>query len=219
MQTIRVLLADDHALFRSGLTALLHNAGDIEIVGEAKDGHEALAKAEELVPDVILMDLYMPGLHGVEATGAIKKKLPQVKIIILTISEEDADLFDAIKVGAHGYLVKKIEPEVLIETLRRVSNGEVFLSGRTAGKILREFSRLANRDPEILGEPLSSREKDVLEKITKGATNKEIAAALFISENTVKNHLKNILGKLHLENRVQAATFALKKGLVGRHSE
>lgn len=214
MEAIRVLLVDDHALFRKGLASMLRDQPDFEVVAEAQDGEEALAKAKELMPDVILMDIYMPGGTGLEATQRIKEALPYVRIVILTVSEEDQNLFSAIKSGAQGYLSKKIEPHELFEMLRGVVKGEAPISRVTAAKILDEFARQGkHRRPEQPVEHLSPREQQVLELLTKGSTNKEIAAALGISDNTVKNHLRNILDKLHLENRVQAAAFALQKGL------
>ncbi len=218
MEPIRILLVDDHALFRSGLAGLLRGQADLEVVGEAQDGEEALAKAEELMPDIILMDLFMPGMSGLEATRRITEALPYVKVVMLTVSEEDKDLFEAIKAGAHGYLLKKIQPEALIQTVRGAFLGEAPISRATATKILAEFGRVARSGPgrERLHEKLSPREREVLERLVKGATNKEIASSLTISENTVKNHLKNILEKLHLENRVQAVAFAIKEGMVAR---
>lgn len=214
METIRVLLADDHGLFRKGLSTLLAKEKGFEVVGEAGDGNEAFKKARELMPDIVLMDVYMPGCDGLEATRRIKKALPSVKVVILTVSEEDKNLFEAIKSGAHGYLLKKIEPKELFEMLRGVSRGEAPISRATAMKILEEFARQAQRAvEEEAEESLSAREREVLELVTKGLTNKEIGNKLRITENTVKNHLKNILEKLHLENRVQAAAFALQKKL------
>ncbi|MFQ5804352.1 MAG: response regulator [Candidatus Methylomirabilales bacterium] len=214
METIRVLLVDDHALFRKGLATMLRDQPDFEVVAEAQDGQEALAKAKELMPDVILMDIYMPGCDGLAATRRIKEALPYVKIVILTVSEEDQNLFSAIQSGAQGYLLKKIEPGELFEMLRGVVKGEAPLSRATATKILNEFARQVKQGrEEDPGEQLSPREREVLELLTKGSTNKEIAAALCISDNTVKNHLRNILDKLHLQNRVQAAAFALQKAL------
>lgn len=218
METIRVLLADDHALFRKGLASLLGDQPDFEVVAEAQNGREALAKAKELMPDVILMDIYMPGCDGLEATRQIKEALPYVKIVILTVSEEDQNLFSAIQSGAQGYLSKRIDPPELFEMLRGVVKGEAPISRTTAAKILNEFARQAKQGPEeLLGEQLSPREQEVLGLLMKGSTNKEIAAALAISNNTVKNHLRNILDKLHLQNRVQAAAFALRKALSPPH--
>jgi len=220
METIRVLLVDDHALFRKGLATMLRDQPDFEVVAEAQDGQEALAKATELMPDVILMDIYMPGCDGLEATRRIKEALPYVKIVILTVSEEDQNLFSAIQSGAQGYLLKKIEPGELFEMLRGVVKGEAPLSRATATKILNEFARQVKQGREQdPGEQLSPREREVLELLTKGSTNKEIAAALCISDNTVKNHLRNILDKLHLQNRVQAAAFALRKALSPPHKD
>ncbi|MFQ5852636.1 MAG: response regulator [Candidatus Binatia bacterium] len=214
MEAIRVILADDHALFRSGLSTLLAKEKGFKVVGEAQDGNEAFQRARELVPDIVLMDIYMPGCDGLAATRRIKKAVPSVKVVILTVSEEDKNLFEAVKCGAHGYLLKKIEPRELFEMLRGVFRGEAPISRATATKILNEFARQIQKGPEDVDEEkLSPRERDVLEFITKGLTNKEIGSKLGITENTVKNHMKNILDKIHLENRVQAATFALQKKL------
>lgn len=214
MRAARVLLVDDHALFRRGVRSLLLDEG-FHVVGEAQDGREALAKARELKPDLVLMDIYMPGAEGLEATRRIREAIPSAKVVILTVSEEDENLFEAIKAGAHGYLLKGAEPEALFQTLRGVLRGETSLAPSMATKILEEFARLGRRAAE--GTPsarLSPRERGVLEHLARGATNKEIASALDISENTVKNHLKSIMGKLHLENRVQVVAYALREGLV-----
>ncbi len=218
MNPIRVLLVDDHALFRKGIASILAGERGFEVVGEAGDGREALERARDLMPDVILMDIFMPGVNGLEATRRIKEALPYVKIVMLTVSEEDQNLFEAIKSGAQGYLLKKIEPQELFAMLRGVVQGDAPISRAMAGKILAEFARQARRPAPTApaGAHLSAREREVLELVTQGKSNKEIAAALAIAENTVKNHLKNILEKLHLENRVQAATFALREGLVDR---
>jgi DNA-binding NarL/FixJ family response regulator len=216
MNPIRVLLVDDHALFRKGIASILSAQGGFEVVGEASDGQVALERARELMPDVILMDIFMPAVNGLEATRRIKEALPYVKIVMLTVSEEDQNLFEAIKSGAQGYLLKKIEPQELFAMLKGVVQGDAPISRAMAGKILGEFTRQARRaaTTPLPGADLSPREKEVLELVTQGKSNKEIAVALAIAENTVKNHLKNILEKLHLENRVQAATFALREGLV-----
>ncbi len=215
MSNIRVLLVDDHTLLRKSVAAALADQPDIQVVGEASNGLEALARARELVPDVILMDISMPGMDGLEATGRIKAELPQVKIVILTIAEEDQNLFEAIKNGAQGFLLKNVEPGPLAEMLRGVVRGEAPMSGGTAAKILAEFARQA-QEVGAVTQPaarLSGREREVLGLVASGTTNKDIAAALGISPSTVKNHLQNILDKLHLENRVQAAAFALREGL------
>lgn len=219
MDVLKVLLVDDHALFRSGVATLLQRHEGFEVVGEARDGEEALAKAEELMPDVILMDIYMPRCDGLQATRRIKESLPYTKIVILTASDEDHTLFEAIKSGAHGYLLKNIEPQDLFDMLRGVSRGEAPISRATAAKILDELAKRRDQSPESdrPQDRLTQREREVLVLLTRGATNKEIANDLCISENTVKNHLRNILEKLHLENRVQAAAFALREGLIPSH--
>jgi len=220
MTAIRVLLVDDHALIRKGIASILSAQGGFEVVGEAGGGLEALERARALMPDVILMDIFMPDVNGLEATRRIKDALPYVKIVILTVSEEDQNLFEAIKSGAQGYLLKKIEPQELFAMLKGVVQGDAPISRAMAAKILREFAHQAQRvSAPRPGADLTPREREVLELVTQGKSNKEIAVALSIAENTVKNHLKNILEKLHLENRVQAATFALREGLVQNRRE
>jgi DNA-binding NarL/FixJ family response regulator len=216
--SIRVLLVDDHPLFRKGIASLLSSEPGFEVLGEASDGQEAIEKARDLMPDVILMDISMPGVNGLEATQRIKQEIPYVRIVILTVSDEDQNLFEAIKSGAQGYLLKKIEPQTLFQTLRGVLEGEAPLSRVMATKLLAEFARQrrAASEPRTPTATLTEREKEVLGLLAAGKTNKEIAGALGIAENTVKNHLKNILEKLHLENRVQAATFALREGLLNK---
>lgn len=216
MESIKVLLVDDHALFRKGVASALASHTDIEVVGEASNGEEALNKARDLMPDVILMDISMPGCDGLEATRRIKAEIPYVKIIILTVAEQDESLFEAIKSGAHGYLLKTIEPRHLLEALRGVFKGEAPISRVTASKILREFARRSQRSAPEEASPvgkLSPREGEILELLTKGATNKEIAATLCISIHTVKNHLQNIMDKLHIQNRAQAVAYAFEAGL------
>jgi DNA-binding NarL/FixJ family response regulator len=213
---LRILLVDDHVLFRKGVAALLARRPDMEVVGEAGDGLEAIAAAREMIPDVILMDIHMPKCNGLEATRMIKREFPHVKIVILTVSDDDQNLFEAIKSGAEGYLLKDLEPTRLYDLLESISHGEAPLSGVVAAKILKEFARpdadLAPT-PEVMDE-LTTRETDILQLVVDGKTNKEIAASLFIAENTVKIHLRNILEKLHLQNRIQAAVYAVRQGLV-----
>lgn len=218
MKPIRVLVVDDHALFRKGVAGLLRGADGFTVVGEAEDGRAAVAKVQALAPDVVLMDVYMHGMDGLEATRRIKAATPSTHVIILTVSEEDQTLFEALKAGAQGYLLKSVEPDELFRTLRGVVHGEAFVTPSMAAKILDEFARQPRaRKHEAPASGLSPREHEVLELLTRGAVNKEIAAALAISENTVKNHLKSIMEKLHVENRVQIVAHALREGLVKPH--
>ena len=209
----RILLADDHALFRKAIAHLLRTAPEFEVVGEAADGLEAIGKAQELRPDIILMDLRMPRMDGLEATRRILQTLPAVKIVLLTATEDEDAVFDAVKRGAQGYLLKTIEPSELLDSLRGLLRGEAALSGTLASKIMREFARQATRSAEAVTPPsqLTARERDILARVADGKSNKEIATTLALAENTVKNCVKSILEKLHLENRVQAAVFALSE--------
>jgi len=217
-QPIRVLVVEDHLLFRKALIQLLRSEPGFEVASEAGNGREALQQATALRPDVILMDIGLPEMDGLEATRRIKAVWPEARILILTASESDAALFEAIRCGAQGYLLKEIDAETFYRTVRAVARGEAYLPGPLAAKVLAEFARPATLGPPD-GRPaprLNPREMEVLELVTQGKSNKEIAAALDIAENTVKNHLKNILEKLHLENRVQAATFAIREGLLNK---
>jgi len=220
MNRIRVLLADDHTLFRGGIASLLATESDFDVVGQAADGGQAVEMARELMPDLILMDIQMPVMDGLEATRRIKLEIPYVKIVILTVLDEEQRLFEAVKSGASGYLLKNVGPKALYGTLRGVFQGEAPISRVMAARLLEEFGRQSRQGaPAAPGAELTVREREVLELVTRGKSNKEIAAALAIAENTVKNHLKNILEKLHLENRVQVATFALRHGLVQKPPE
>ncbi|MBI4334362.1 MAG: response regulator transcription factor [Chloroflexi bacterium] len=213
MEPVRVLLVDDHALFRRGISAVLAAQENIQVVGEASNGLEAISKASELKPDVVLMDLSMPNVGGLEATAAIGAELPTANVLICTISEKDADLFAAMKAGAKGYIMKNIEPEELVHSVWHVARGGVVISPTMAGTLLNEFQ--GRKPVEDVGSPesgqqLSNREQEVLQLVAQGSTNKEIAASLFISENTVKTHLHSIMEKLHLANRSQAAAYATR---------
>ena len=218
MEPVRVLVVDDHALFRRGIVTVLTNQENISVVGEAVNGLEAIEKATELAPDVIVMDLNMPQCNGLEATQALQAKMPQVSILVLTVSDNEADLFAAIKFGATGYILKNTEPEELIQAIHHIAQGGVIISPSMAIKLLHEFrdSGADARAKKTADEEanLSPREDEVLRLVAQGATNKEIADSLFISENTVKTHLRNIMDKLHLANRSQAAAYAVKRGLV-----
>ncbi len=211
---MRVLLVDDHALVRNGIASLLM-ANNIKVVGEASDGLEALEKARQLKPDIILMDIKMPRCNGLEATRLIKAEMPEIKIIILTVSDDDEDLFEAIKSGAEGYLLKNIRAEEFLALLSGVVRGEAAISPLLATKIIEEFARQTARgiEPTPSESALTERETDVLRLVTTGALNKEIAVTLNITDNTVKYHLRNIMEKLHLRNRAQVAAYAVSKGI------
>lgn len=215
MTPIRILLVDDQLLFRKGLRSLLDDEEDMEVVGEASNGLQAIERVRASTPDVVLMDLHMPVCDGVEATRKIKLEHPETKVIALTISDEDDDLFEAIKSGATGYLLKDLRPEELFDLLRGVLKGETPISPAVASKLLAEFRHRPRRDPsETPGIELTHRESEVLELVTEGLSNAEIASRLYVVEGTVKNHVHNILEKLHLANRVQAAAYAVREGLV-----
>ena len=216
MASIRVLVADDHILMRHGLRLIIDAQEDMEVVGEAGDGFEALELAGELRPDIILMDIAMPHCDGLEATKLIKRQLPEVQIIVLTVHEEAESLFKALQSGARGFLLKKARAEELIAALRGVLRGEAYLSPLMASKLVDEFVRLtrAHSPLPVLKSPLTPREQEVLQKIVEGSNNEQIAAALSISVNTVKRHVSSILAKLGVQNRRQAAERASRLGLV-----
>lgn len=217
MEAARVLIVDDHSLFRKGIRGILSAEPSIEVVGEASNGLEACDQARNLMPDIVLMDINMPECSGVEATKRIKEDFPEIKIVMLTVEEDDHFLFKAIKSGAQGYLLKNLEPEELISHIKGIMRGEAPISKAMASKILLEFaniSKTASREGQSDRKELSFREKEVLRMVAQGATNKEIGAALCISENTVRNHLRNILEKLQLQNRVQAAAYATREGII-----
>jgi NarL family two-component system response regulator LiaR len=210
---IRVLLADDHAIVRSGVRALLATEPDIEVVSEASDGAEAVAQAEALRPDVILMDLVMPGLNGIEATHQIAARLPGTRILVLTSFAADENVFPAIKAGALGYLLKDSGPEDLVRAIRQVNRGEPSLEPSIARKVLLELSHPPKEQQPLTENPLTERELEVLRLVAQGCSNKDIAAKLSVSELTARSHVSNILGKLHLASRTQAALYALQKGI------
>jgi DNA-binding NarL/FixJ family response regulator len=210
---MRVLLVDDHNLVRNGLASLLV-AHNIAVAGEASDGLEALERARQLKPDIILMDINMPRCNGLEATRLIKTEIPNTKIIILTVSEDEENLFEAIKSGAEGYLLKNIKSDEFLRLLDGVTKGEAAISPIMAARIIDDFAqRTTGQKEESSKGELSDREKEVLELVRRGDPNKEIALALYITENTVKYHLRNIMDKLHLRNRAAAAAYAARKGI------
>ena len=213
---MRLVLADDHALFRAGIASLLTAWGH-DVVGVAGNGLEALQAVRDLHPDLVLMDITMPECNGLEATRLIKAELPTTRIVIVTVSDQDEDLFEAIKSGAEGYLLKDMDEAELESTLNALEAGEPALSPRLAAKILDEFARLGRERSRREGdrrEDLTAREREVLQLVAEGATNREIAASLHLSEHTVNFHVKNILSKLHLRNRAQAVAYAVRTGLV-----
>ncbi len=216
-EKLRVLIADDHALFRRGLEMTLESEPDIDIIGQATDGQEAIQKAQELMPDVVLMDVRMPKRTGIEATQRIKELLPHVKIMMLTISDEEADLYESIKAGASGYLLKEISTEEVADAIRSVVAGHSRISPAMASKLLTEFASMTKRADERQQLPpprLTERELEVLKLVAKGMSNREIADELVISDNTVKNHVRNILEKLHLHNRMEAVMYAVRERLL-----
>lgn len=215
---IKVLLVDDQSLFREGLSTLLSLKDDIDIVGEAGNGLEALEVAEKLQPDVILMDLRMPLLDGVAATRKLKQLNHPARVIVLTTFDDDETIFDGLRAGAVGYLLKDVSSDKLIEAIRAAARGESFLQPSIAAKVLAEFNRLEERRPVTrsseLVETLSERELEILRQVANGESNKEIAIHLYITEGTVKNHVTNILGKLGVRDRTQAALRAKELGLI-----
>ena len=209
---IRLVIADDHMLLRKGLLALMETTPDIEVVGEAADGIEAVEKTCALQPDVILLDLLMPRMDGIAAIGAIKREMPQAKILVLTSFDDDDKVFPAFKAGALGYMLKDSAPLDLLQAIRNVYQGKSFLHPTIASKVLNEL----NRPVELIPAPdaLTDREMEVLTLVAQGYSNLEIADKLVITEHTVGKHVSNILIKLHLANRTQLALYALRKGLV-----
>jgi DNA-binding NarL/FixJ family response regulator len=216
-EPIRVLVVDDHALFRRGLQMVLEQEEDIEVVGEAGDGAEAVERAADSMPDIVLMDVRMPKRGGIDACTAIKDAVPSAKIIMLTISDEEADLYDAIKAGASGYLLKEISIEEVAAAIRAVNEGQSLISPSMASKLLTEFASMIKRTDDRQQVPtprLTDREMEVLKLVAKGLNNRDIAKQLFISENTVKNHIRNILEKLQLHSRMEAVVYAVREKLL-----
>jgi DNA-binding NarL/FixJ family response regulator len=215
---VRVLVADDHPLTRDGIKAALALDAELEVVAEASDGQEAVHLAEEVQPDVVLMDVRMPHTSGIEACQRIKALVPSTKIIMLTMSDEESDLYEAVKAGANGYLLKDVPGEEIADGVRAVHNGDSLISPSMASKLLAEFAQMSRRQgdrPSSVTAPrLTERELEVLRLVARGMANKEIAHQLFISENTVKNHVRNILEKLQLHSRMEAAMYAVRENLL-----
>jgi len=216
LEPIRVLVVDDHALFRRGLQMVLEQEPDIEVVGEASDGAEAVTTAVETLPDIVLMDVRMPERGGIDACAAIHETVPSAKIIMLTISDEEADLYEAIKAGAMGYLLKEISIDEVAAAIRAVHGGQSLISPSMASKLLTEFASMIKKtdDRQVPVPRLTDREMEVLKLVAKGINNRGISEHLFISENTVKNHIRNILEKLQLHSRMEAVLYAVREKLL-----
>ncbi len=215
MKPIRVLIIDDHTLFRSGIRLVLQRQDNFAVVGEAGDALEGIKLAKKLQPDVILQDLHMPGTSGLEAIPLLREEAPQAQIVMLTVSEDAEDLLEALRIGARGYLLKNIDTEFLLDSIRRAANGESVMSPQMAGKLadaMRSPSKGTSPAPDT--NKLSPRERETIVLLARGASNKEIARELNLAESTVKIHVQGILRKLNLASRVQAAVYAVEHGLV-----
>jgi two-component system, NarL family, nitrate/nitrite response regulator NarL len=209
---LRVLLIDDHKLFRSGVKALLARQTDIEVVGEAADGLDGVQQARQLRPDVILLDLHMPGVTGREAVRTLSEELPATRVLMLTVSEDAEDLLDTLHAGAAGYLLKNIDAEYFVDAIRRAAGGESVVSPEMTGKLVAGLKRAAATPPDKEKDRLSAREREILAALARGASNKELAREFELAESTVKIHVQNILRKLNLSSRVQAAVYAVEHG-------
>jgi len=216
-EPIRILIVDDQPLFRRAIATLVGDQPGLAVVGEAENGLQGLELAHALKPDVVLLDVEMPVMNGVDATRRIREEVPSAKVVILTVSEQDDHLFDAIRFGAHGYLLKNLRPEQLYDLIRAVVRDETVLSPAIAGRLLREFRERPEGPrvaiPRSSGPTLTRREIEIMQLVAEGLSNKEIGGRLTITEGTVKNHVHNALEKLQLENRIQAAAYVVRHGL------
>ena len=213
---INILIVDDHPMLRQGMVRVLEQEAGFKVLGEASDGIEAIEKTKQLRPDVVLMDINMPRFNGLQATLRLQQEAPTVKVLMITVSEKDEDLLTAVKFGARGYLLKDSDPQDVVAAIYRVAEGEAVFASQMAAKLLEEWKAerpSAAGDEAVSG--LSTRETEVLTLVAKGSSNREIGATLFITENTVRTHLKNILEKLHVKNRSQAAAYAARFGITG----
>ncbi|MFY9329157.1 MAG: response regulator transcription factor [Georgfuchsia sp.] len=217
-KTIRVLLVDDHTLFRSGIKALLQRHGAFEVVGEAGDGLEGVKRAKSLKPDVVLLDLHMPGISGHEAVQLIIEEVPETHVVMLTVSEDADDLLDALRAGAQGYLLKNIDADFLVDAIRRAAEGEAVMSAQMTAKLMHSVRDTKTPVPATADhDRLTPREREIIVFLVSGASNKEIARDLDLAESTVKIHIQGILKKLGLTSRVQAAVYAVEHGLAQKN--
>ena len=214
MGKIKVLVADDHTILRQGIKSLLANEEEIEVIGEAKDGREALTIIEETLPDVILMDIAMPGLNGLEATRRIKKKFPRMKVLVLTMYTNEEYIFQILNAGANGYLVKETAFQDLISAIKAVYKNEAFMSPSISKKVINSYIKRAQNDEEVTCEVLTTREREILQLIAEGNSSKKIAELLFISPKTVETHRTHIMDKLNIHNRTGLVKYAIRKGIV-----
>ncbi len=214
MSVTKILVVDDHSLMRDGLCRLLSLEPTFNIIDQASNGLEAIERVQQEQPDVILMDINMPKLNGIDATKEIHKLYPEIKVIALTVCEQDDQVFEFIRAGASGYILKDAQAEVLIDAVKTICNGKSYIYPSIAHKVLNEFNRVCKKLDEVQKNPLSSREIEVLTLVSKGYTNKRIGSELFISEKTVKNHITNIFHKLEAKDRTEAVVIAMKGNLI-----
>jgi DNA-binding NarL/FixJ family response regulator len=216
MPAKRTVIVDDSPLARRAIRSILERSPEFEVIAEAADGQEAIGRVRTLVPDLVLMDLRMPRLDGLDAIQTIKEEFPSMQVVVLTVSDDPQDLFEAIKRGAQGYLIKNMEPQLWLEYLDAIVSGDTRISRAVADRVLQEFTRPRTSDAAAPLPALTPREQEVLSLVARGQTNREIGTALDIAENTVRRHLQNILDKLHLRNRVELAAFAMRQEMTRR---